>query len=531
MPRKAPLIQEKNVAESSSSNLNGSGHIPSAVAEPKKRGFSLIGLVPLIAVLVGGGLAVRTVMERGPLIEVTFKTGDGIEPGKTKVKFQSVNIGTVERVGLGPDLKTVQVGIRLDKSVASLLVEDTRFWVERPRIQGTNVSGLSTLLSGAFIGMEAGKSKKESAHFQGLENAPVITFSEPGTVLTLKAAQLGSVDAGSGLYYRRVLVGQVVRYEMDKEGSGVNIEAFIKAPYDRFLNSETRFWEASGFDVELNSSGFRVETQSFNSILSGGIAFETRGDPKDAAPIGKNPVFRLFEQKALAMALEDTDPTSLRLLFNESVRGLVVGAQVDFRGIPVGQVTRIAGQTDPKAGTVQMVVDIVLYPNRFRNISIQKKKMDTQEGLNFLVGGGLRAQLRTGNLLSGQLFVSLDFFKGVPKAAMDWKTKPPVLPTIPGPMEKFEGQVVDILQSTTELLHKLKALPLSELSQDAQTTIQSLDKTLKSVDRQLSDDSMLQEDLRATLREVGKAAAEANSLLEYLSRHPEALIKGKPTEE
>jgi paraquat-inducible protein B len=157
--------------------------------------------------------------------------------------------------------------------------------------------------------------------------------------------------------------------------------------------------------------------------------------------------------------------------------------------------------------------------------------MDTQEGLNFLVGGGLRAQLRTGNLLSGQLFVSLDFFKGVPKAAMDWKTKPPVLPTIPGPMEKFEGQVVDILQSTTELLHKLKALPLSELSQDAQTTIQSLDKTLKSVDRQLSDDSMLQEDLRATLREVGKAAAEANSLLEYLSRHPEALIKGKPTEE
>jgi paraquat-inducible protein B len=318
---------------------------------------------------------------------------------------------------------------------------------------------------------------------------------------------------------------------MDKEGTGVNIEAFIKAPYDRFINSETRFWEASGFDVELNSSGFRVETQSLNSILSGGIAFETRGDPKDAAPIGKNPTFRLFEQKTLAMALEDTDSLPLRLLFNESVRGLVVGAQVDFRGIPVGQVTRIAGQTNSKTSTVQMVVDVVLHPNRLRNISIQKKKMGAQDGLNFLVAGGLRAQLRTGNLLSGQLFVSLDFFKGIPKAAMDWKASPPLLPTIPGPMEKFEGQIVDILQSTTELLHKLKALPLDELSQDARATIQSLDKTLKSVDRQLADDSLLQEDLRSSLREVGKAAAEANALLEYLSRHPEALLKGKPKEE
>jgi paraquat-inducible protein B len=197
----------------------------------------------------------------------------------------------------------------------------------------------------------------------------------------------------------------------------------------------------------------------------------------------------------------------------------------------LGQVTRIAGQANSKAGTVQMVVDVVIYPKRFRNIAIQKEKFNTKDGLNFMVGAGLRAQLRTGNLLSGQLFVSLDIFKGAPKAAMDWNASPPLLPTIPGSIEKFENQIVEILQSTTELLQKLKALPLDELSQDAQTTIQSLDKTLKSVDRQLSDDSMLQEDLRGTLREVGKAAAEANSLLEYLSRHPEALIKGKPTEE
>ncbi|MFA7291038.1 MAG: MlaD family protein [Rhodocyclaceae bacterium] len=519
------------MTEPSSANLNSSGDYPSAVAVPKKRGLSLIWLVPIIAILAGGALAVRTVLEKGPEIEIAFKTAEGLEPGKTKVKFKNVDIGVVDSVTLAEDLETIKVGIRMSKSVSPLLVEDTRFWVERPRIQGTNVSGLSTLLSGAYIGMDIGKSKKHQLRFKGLDDAPLVTFSEPGRTFKLRASELGSLDAGTGIYYRRVLVGQVVRYEMDKEGRGVDFEIFVKAPYDRFINAETRFWEASGFDVELNASGFRIASQSLNALLSGGIAFETRGNPKNAAQADANASFRLFSRKVDAMAMDDDEATSLRLFFDESVRGLVVGATVDFRGVEVGRVSEIGGLIDPKSGNVKMVVDVDIYPNRLRKINVKKGFISVKDGLDVLVAGGLRGQLRTGNLLSGQLFVALEFFKKAPKAAMDWKADPPVMPSIPGSMARFEEQAAEILQSTAELMHKLKALPLDELSRDAQSAMKSLDKTLANVDRQMSDDSLLQHELRDGIREVARAAAELRTLLEYQSRYPESLLKGKSKEE
>ncbi len=505
---------------------------PSPRVEPKKKGLSLIWLVPLIAILVGAGLVVRTIVERGPDITVTFKNADGIEPGKTKVRYKSVEIGVVERVELSRDLEKVDAIIRMDKSVAPLLVEDARFWVERPRVSGTNVEGLGTLLSGAYIGMDIGKSKKAERDFVGLDRPPLVTFSEPGTHFRLRARQLGSLDSGSQVYYRRVAVGQVVRYEMDKDGRGLDIEVFVKAPYDRFVNGETRFWEASGVDVELSASGLRVDMQSLNSILSGGIAFDTRGDPDKAAPAGKDAVFRLYDRKTTAMAPDDHEVVTMRLAFDESVRGLLVGAPVDFRGIDIGKVTHIGGEVDQAKGVVKMVVDIDLYPNRLRDINIkQARKMQFKEGMNALVSGGLRGQLRTGNVVSGQMLVALDFFKGSPPAKVIWENSPPIMPTIPGSLARIEERVQELLASASELLAKLKAVPLDQLSQDASTAMRSLDSTLKHVDRQMEDGSMLQQDLRDSLREISKAAAEARIFLEYQSRYPESLIKGKAKEE
>ena len=505
---------------------------PSPRVEPKKKGLSLIWLVPLIAILVGAGLVVRTIVERRPDITVTFKNADGIEPGKTKVRYKSVEIGVVERVELSRDLEKVDAIIRMDKSVAPLLVEDARFWVERPRVSGTNVEGLGTLLSGAFIGMDIGKSKKSERSFVGLDRPPLVTFTEPGTHYRLRSRQLGSIDSGSQVFYRRVAVGQVVRYEMDKDGRGIDIEIFIKAPYDRFVNAETRFWEASGIDVELNSGGLRVDMQSINSILAGGVAFDTRGDPDKAAPAAKDETFRLFARKEAAMAPDDDVVVPMRFVFNESVRGLAVGAPVDFRGIDIGKVTNIGSEVDQAKGVIQMVIDAEIYPNRLRNIRIhQAKQMPFKEGMNALVTGGLRGQLRTGNVVSGQMYVALEFFKGSPPAKVDWASSPPVLPTIPGSLARIEERVQEMLTSASELLAKLKALPLDQLSQDASTAMRSLDSTLKNVDRQLEDGSMLQHDLRDSLNEISKAAAEARVFLEYQSRYPESLLKGKAKEE
>lgn len=512
--------------------MSQSADFPSPVVEPKKKGLSLVWLVPLIAILVGAGLVVRTLMERGPDITVSFKNADGIEPGKTKVRYKSVEIGVVERVELSSDLEKIHAHVRMSKSVTPLLVEDVRFWVERPRVSGTNVEGLGTLLSGAFIGMDIGKSKKAERSFNGLDRPPLVTFSEPGTHYKLRARQLGSLDSGSQIYYRRVAVGQVVRYEMDENGRGLDIEIFIKAPYDRFVNAETRFWEASGVDVELNASGLRVDMQSLNAILSGGIAFDTRGDPDKAAPADKDAVYRLFARRDVAMAMEDDEVVTMRMAFNESVRGLNIGAPVDFRGIDIGKVTWIGGEVDQAKGVVQMVVDVELYPNRLRQINVkQARKMPFKEGINALVSGGLRAQLRTGNMISGQLFVALDFFKDGPKAAVDWSAKPPVIPSIPGSLARIEQQLQGMMQSANALLQKLNALPLDQLSADAGAAMRSLDATLKSIDRQLNDDSMVQQDLRDSLRELSKAAAEARVFLEYQTRYPEALIKGKAKEE
>ena len=507
--------------------------IPDAIVEPKKKGWSLVWLVPLIAILVGIGLVARTVMERGPDIVVTFKTAEGIEPGKTKVRYKNVEIGVVERVELSEDLEKIQAVIRMSKSAKSLLVEDARFWVERPRVSGTNIEGLGTLLSGAYIGMDIGKSDKATRSFVGLDRAPLVAFTEPGRQFQLRASQLGSLDSGTQIYYRRVAVGQVVRYEMNKDGSGVDIEIFIKAPYDKFVNSETRFWEASGIDVELNASGVRVETQSFNALLAGGIAFETRGNPERAQPVDSDKRFRLFERKADAMAFEDVEVIQVRMMFDESIRGLAVGAPVDFRGFEVGRVTGVGGDIDDKLGVVKMVVDAELYPERLRKISIRKNNVtkSIREGLEMLVAGGMRGQLRTGNLVSGQLLVSLDYFKDTPRAAVKWDGNHPILPTIPGSFVKFEQQAAELLTVASELVKKLQAMPIEQLSEDVRVAVKSLDSTLRTVERQVSDDSMLQQDLRDTLREVSKAAAEARTLLEYQTRHPEALIKGKTQEE
>ncbi len=520
-----------------------------AVVESKKKHWSLVWLVPLIAILAGIGLVARTIMEQGPDIVVTFKTADGIEAGKTKVRYKSVEIGVVEHVGLSDDFGKIKATIRMSKSAEPLLVEDARFWVEKPRISGTSIEGLGTLLSGAFIGMDSGKSTHSQRSFEGLDRPPLITFTEPGRQFRLHASQLGSLDTGSQVFYRRVAVGQVVDYDMDKDGRGVSVDIFIKAPYDRFVNSETRFWEASGVDVELNARGIRVDTQSLNAILAGGIAFETRGNPDKIKPVEANNNFRLFERRNEAMTLDDTEVVRMRLVFNESVRGLSEGAPVDFRGIEIGRVVEIGGYIDPKQGhTVFMTVDVDLFPDRFRAINVKRDKerqVSEKEIIDSLVAGGLRAQLRTGNLVSGQLFVSLDFFKNAPKTAIKWDEKPPVLPTIPGSLVGFEQQVADLLQSANGLIKKLQALPLEQLSGDARTAMQSLDKalktadgtlkkaegTLQNADRILSEDSALQQDLRDALREVSRAAAEARVVLDYQSRYPESLIKGKPQEE
>jgi len=511
--------------------------VPDSRAVPKKQTrLSLVWLIPIVAALAGAWIAVTRVLGEGPKITIVFRSAEGLEAGKTKIRYNGVDIGTVTTIRLSDDHQRVITTAQMAPKTEGFLAEDTKFWVVRPRISGANVTGLGTLISGAYIGLEIGDSKERKRDFVALETEPVVTGEVPGRLFKLKAADLGSLDNGTPVYFRRLQVGQVASYELDKDGKLLTVTVFVRAPYDQYVNPDTRFWHASGIDVSLSATGLKVQTQSVLSILTGGIAFETVATGPVLPPAEANTVFTLFGNRAEAFNPPPRSPQTYQLMFKDSVRGLAPGAPVEFHGIPVGEVTEIRAQVDPKTFEFSVPVTIQLDPQR-----LGVKVLDLKPGasldeamrrkfIDMLVSRGVRAQLRTGNLLTGAAFVALDFFPGSPPAAVDWSQKPVRLPTIPGQLEATEATVENIIK-------KVDKMPLKQIGDNLQKALADLDLTLVSARGTLSNASNLTEpnsarvqELSNTLQEVSRAARSVRVLADYLERHPEALLRGKTGE-
>jgi len=528
---------------------NGPGNIPDAVAVPRRRWrVSLIWLVPIVAVLIGGWLAVKAVIDKGPSITITFATGEGLEAGKTKIKFKNVDIGTVDGVYLSPDHSHVIAHAQVTKDATGMLVNDTRFWVVRPRISGGTVSGIGTLLSGSFIGMDVGSASTARRDFTGLEVPPVIPGGVPGREFVLKGPDMGSLDVGSPIFFRRLQVGQVTSYSLDDDGKGVTLKVFINSPYDKYVKDDTRFWQASGVDVSLDTNGVKVNTQSLVAILIGGLAFQTPDENADATEAASGKEFSLFETYAEAMKRHDRIVDNYAFNFTGSVRGLSVGAPVDFRGIVVGEVSAIYTRFDPTTNRFSIPVEVRLYPERFTS----RYKNSDQGGRlaanphalgDWLVEHGLRAQLKTGNILTGQLYVSLDFFPNAPPAKVDWTANPPEIPTVTGGLQSLQDSV-------QALVDKLNKIPFEGIGKNANQTLREADTLLKQLDTQvipqardtlaaarlaltsanaaLQPNAPLTQSTSDAMRELARTAAAFRTLADYLERHPEALIRGKP---
>lgn len=535
--------------------------IPDAIVDRRRRRASqLIWLIPFVAALIGISLAVKSYLERGPVITISFRSGEGIEAGKTKIKYKDVQIGEVRSVTISPDRSRVVVSAEFKKEAEGLLVADTLFWVVKPRIAGGTVSGLGTLMGGSYIAMDVGGSKAPRDEFTGLEEPPVITMDQPGVQLRLHSADIGSLNVKSPVFFRHVQVGEVIAYELDRDGKGVTLKVFIRKPYDRFVKANTLFWHASGIDLSMDANGIRVNSESMVSLLLGGITFQTPEDSIAAAAVPANSAFTLFSTREEAMKRIDGIVETYLLVFRESVRGLAIGAPVDLRGVTVGEVSRISVELDPRNRRFVMPVEVRFYPERLRANSRSGSKLSTgrnsRQLMSALVANGMRAQIRSGNLLTGQLYIALDFFPKAPHARVNWSQNPPEFPTIAGNMEQFQAMLMQIVQ-------KIERLPLEELSGDTRRTLASLDETVRNADRMLKNidagvvpearrtleelratlaqangalagarqtlavDAPLQRDLRETLRELSRAAQSLRLLGDYLERHPEALVRGK----
>lgn len=556
---------------------------PRAAAEPplpepvlarqNRLRLSLVWIVPIVAVLVGAVLVVRALLQAGPEITIEFRSGEGIEPGRTEVRFKEVVVGHVKSVTIGPQGQKVLVTATLERSVKSIAVDDSRFWVVRPRIGTAGVSGLGTLLSGVYIGVDAGESAESRTQFIGLDQPPLVLRGEPGRSFVLRADDLGSLDFGSPVYHRRVRVGRVVGYSLEPGGRKIAIQVFIEAPNEGLVTLGTRFWHASGVNLQLNASGLTLNTESLASVIAGGIAFGPRPDEAPGPPAASGQPFRLFDDERGAMAPDDGEPLRVRMVFDQSVRGLAAGAPLDLLGVEVGTVRSVSLQPDGSLHSLPVQVLADLYPLRLgavRERFVARHGADKVDRalLKELVDHGLRAQVRSGNLLTGSLYIALEFAPRAKRAKFDLAAAVPELPTVPGALADLQPQLADIVarlsrvrfdEIGSDLQAALRAVNASTASMqaalssvdatfraltpeakaaiaemrqtlaNANQTLAGAQATLRSAESNLTDSQApLQRNANQALAELQRAAQALRALADYLQRHPESLLRGKP---
>ena len=545
----------------------------------RTRRVSVIWIIPLVALAIGAWLAWDTLSKEGPTITVTFDSGEGLQAGQSQLKFKDMVFGTVKDLKLAPDHTHVIVTIATTAQAEPLLTDKTVFWVVKPRLFAGNISGLETLLSGSYVGMMPGAKAGEPQHeFTGREDPPILTQHVPGHVFLLKAKRLGSISLGSPIYFRDQSVGEVLGWDIADMAEYVTIHAFVRAPYDGYVNDDTRFWNASGLSIKLAGTGLDIQLESLKALLLGGIAFETPdlGAKAQLMTAAENHVFPLFADREDAAAASYTRKILVVSYFPGSVSGLGPGSPVTMHGLPVGQVLDVRLSYDRAKDTIVAPVRYEIEPERIIGIGQRVFKSD-QEAAEAVIKKGLRATLQSANLITGQQQVALDFKSDAGPVQVSMEGAYFVLPTTEGagftslaasattllgkvnsmPFDQIGQSLEQLLNSTNNLvsgpqlrksLTKLSATlamaetftrnlnngtapafkQLPDMSSQLQRTLNNTNKLLVSLDTGYGDNTRFNRDLERLLVQTNEALSSIRALADLLSRHPEALIKGRP---
>ena len=428
-------------------------------------------------------MIVKTLSEQGPRATISFKTAEGIEVGKTRIKYKNVDIGVVEKIKFSDDFSNIILTVDFMEGSEKFLRRSTRFWVVKPQLSLRGATGLSTIISGAYIEIEPGTGAPK-LHFIGLEKQPVVKSDEQGKKITLVTQKLGSVDTGSPIYYQGLLAGEVLGYELGNDRKSTYVHTFIKDPFDQLIRGNTNFWNVSGINVSMGADGFKVQTESIQSMLFGGIAFESPETLEQATTDIDKLVFTLHESYESIKKHAYTKKIKFIMFFDSSIRGLNLGAPVEFKGIKVGTVLDVRLEFDSGSTSFRIPVLIEIEPQRI--IERGNQEMDqSHQALQRLVKRGLRARLQTGSLLTSQLFVELDMHPGSPINLSGSDTPYPELPTLP--TSNFGA----ITQSAEDLLAKLNAVDIKEVTSVLIDTIKTANKTMHNADKAIESANTL----------------------------------------
>jgi paraquat-inducible protein B len=444
-------------------------------AQRARRRLSVVWLAPAFALAVVAWLSWHTLIQRGPAVTIRFTSAEGLTAGETEIRHKGVRVGTVDSFELSPDLSEVIVHARMTREVSKNLTGSTRFWIVTPRVGTSGISGLNTLVSGAYIEMYPGEGVTQR-DFVGLEDPPLLQPDTPGRAYTLTEDELGAIGPGTPVNYRGVQVGQVEGYALDGDGLHVNVYAFVRAPYDALVHDDTRFWDASAIDVSAGPQGVRVRLNSLQQLITGAIGFDTPlppGAPLPTQSVGQaiaqqaagkqlpatarsapeaaaDKVFPLYDSEAIALRNHAGPRLIYSLRFDESAAGLESGTAVQLRGVEIGNVTAAKLTYDPASGNLYEAASMSLDPSVVQLAGTAKQTSATQAaavraGLARLVARGLRAQLITANLLTGQKVIALDIMHDAPAATLDLNASTPEFPTTHG--ADIDG-ILQSLQST-----------------------------------------------------------------------------------
>lgn len=529
-----------------------------ATAHVRRSKFSLVWVIPLVALAIAGYLGVRTVRNEGPRVTLSFKSGDGLVAGQTKVRHKAVELGQVEAVRLADDMQSVVVTVRMQREAAPYLTDQARFWVVRARLSSGSISGIETLVSGSYIEMDpGGREGKQVTEYAGLENPPGVRTGEPGRTFKLKAERIGSLGAGAPVFYRDITVGEVLGYDIGNGTGPVTVSVFVRSPFDGFVREGSHFWNASGLSVQIGGDGVHVEVASLQALLSGGVAFDVPRENPDAKAAEGGAEFPLYRNYATAQAAGYKTRLMFVSYFETSVRGLARGSAVEFFGLQIGSVTDVKLDVEPRSARARVKVTFEVQPERIDEQTA--READPLDAARRLVDRGMRAQLRTSSYLTGSMVLAMDFVPNAPRAELTMEGETPVIPSVGGGLD-------GIIAAVGNIANKLDRLPLDEIGANLNGTLRSANGAMTSVqelarkadqglspvlqrlpavvtalqeavakagrafgslDTSYGSNSQFNRELERAMTQVGDTARSIRLLADYLDRHPEALVRGR----